>query len=433
MANNLQNSTSIDFNVSGSKRLVMETDSDASLVKAKGTSYVKVYPSSAGPAVTAVLGGCTRVASGVPDDITDYVSFSGSSSSSLRYYPSGGVAILDSRFFNAAPVVAYDEASNSLILDINAAHGIVKVQYRSYFDRYLVTHGDAPCAAASVQTASVETEITSKPVTPNYDPAFLVATAAGWETTSMEVAGPPCSQSDDSSSTIQFSDYDPVGIKLETDALVPPGLYPYYFNAETTPMGFTLQAQTVVIGNEIVSLYCGCRVRVYPKTSVTLYGVNCAVGMQIVDFGSKPVLQSLTFSGSQAVNLDYPPSGSVSLSSASANALSLFNENVGVSFKGPGEWVNEVVWKTRNMFELVKNARHVRDDEVVVVTSLGNNTIPCYTFAQAQYTSEYYLYDVLFNWDERLGWYAPAMVLAVASDGRIGHLSIEPPAKRGVL
>jgi len=249
----------------------------------------------------------------------------------------------------------------------------------------------------------------------------------------MEAAGPPCSQSDDSSSTIQFSDYDPVGIKLETDALVPPGLYPYYFNAETTPMGFTLQAQTVVIGNEIVSLYCGCRVRVYPKTSVTLYGVNCAVGMQIVDFGSKPVLQSLTFSGSQAVNLDYPPSGSVSLSSASANALSLFNENVGVSFKGPGEWVNEVVWKTRNMFELVKNARHVRDDEVVVVTSLGNNTIPCYTFAQAQYTSEYYLYDVLFNWDERLGWYAPAMVLAVASDGRIGHLSIEPPAKRGVL
>ncbi len=434
MARTLQTSASVDFGANAGRRLVMETDSDPTLVKTKGTSYVRVYPSSANAVVTPVMGGATKAATGVPEDVTDYISFSGSSSGGLRYFPTGAVAISDKRFFKSTPAVAYDAASNSLVLDKSEAHGIVKVTYRTYFDRYLVTHGDSPCAAANTQTQGEEAGDTATPATPTYDPAFLVAEADGWETSSMEVAGPPCSQAENGyANTIQFSDYDPVGIKIETDAIVPPGLYPQYFNASTVPMGFTLQPQTITIGTQAVSLYCGCRVRVYPKVGVTLYGVNCAVGAQVVGSGNKPVLQSLTFSGSQSVNLDYPPSGAVAITTASTNALSLFNENISVAFVGPGGWVNEVEWKSRNTYEVSQGARKVRDDEIVVVTSAGSNTIPCYTFAQAQYTSEYYLYDVLFNWDETLKWYAPAMVLAVAADGRIGHLQIEPPARKGVL
>jgi len=426
----LQTSTTVSFNDGAGRRLTLETDSDVSLPKIKGTSYTRVFPSFAAPSITAVMGTATRLASSIPLEVVDYVSFSNSDSSSLQYYPGTAVIIESARFFQASPVVVYDSGSNSLILD-KACHGIVKVTYTTYYDRYKVEHGDAPCKAASVETKGDGTTGNKQA---NYDPAFLVATASGWESASQEISGPPCNQGDEGlNRTVQFSDYDPVGIKLEVDAAMPAGLYPQYFTADNAPMGFTLQPQVVFLGGMPIELFCGCRIRVYPKAGVTLRGVNCAVGMQVVGQGTKPVLEALTFSNSQSTNLQYPPSSEVSLYSTSINAISTFGDGISVQFIGPGGWCNEVVWKSRTTYEMVKGARKVNTDEVVVATAIGSNTIPCTTFCQAEYTSDYYLYDVLFNFDTKTGWYAPAMILAYDSSGKMGSLSIEPPPKGGVL
>ena len=57
----------------------------------------------------------------------------------------------------------------------------------------------------------------------------------------------------------------------------------------------------------------------------------------------------------------------------------------------------------------------------------------CYTFAHVGYTSEYYLFDVLFNFDPKTQWYMDAMVVATDTLGRVTSHAISPPGKGGVL
>lgn len=436
---NLRTSTSVGYAdaAGGAKRLIIETDSSPSLVPGPGQSFVKVYPSAASPKVVAVMGGVARVAREVTEKVSDYVSFNGSSTASLRYVPVGGVTIEEAKFFQGSPKVVYEAESNSLILSANA-YGICRVSYTASFDRFVVSHGDSPCAKARQQTrGSVGGSGGDAPTTSDtrdlyYDPAFLVATATGWETASSEISGPPCNQNNQgTSSTIEYNKYEPVGLRLEEDTEFNVGLYPFYFKA-SGGLGFTLTPQVVYVGGQAVYLYAGCRVRVYPKASVTLLGVNCAVGSTPVGEGSKPILEALTFSGAQSVGLGYPPSGSVSLAGAN-EAIDLFGGRVSVSLRGPGDWVNEVEWLNPTTYRVAQGSRQVRQDEVVTASSLGNNTVPCYTFAQAQYAADYYLYDVLFSWDDAIQWYSPAMVLAFDGSGRIGSLELQPPGKGGVL
>lgn len=427
----LDTSTSIGFKKSGNKRLTIETDSDATLVRAKGRSFVRIFPSSAGAAVTAVKGGAVKLASDIPEEVIEYVSFSGSSSSSLRYFPTGAVTISELSFFKAKPVAAYNAESNDITLDIEA-HGICKVAYTAYFDRYVVSHGDAPCLAATTQSQGGATGATTEQA--NYDPAFLVATAEGWGMASQEISGPPCDQGESGLNDTQpFSDYEAVGIRVEEDVGVPVGFHAFYLSTSTHPQGINLRPRYMTINGIEWAMTCGCRFRVYPRGNVTILGVNCSVSTTPRSSGSKPVLQSLTFSGTQSANLDYPPSSEVTITQTGLNAISTFGESVEVDFRGPGEWVNEVVWKDRNTFDLAQGARDVRIDEVVVVTSLGSNTLPCYTFAQVQYTSDYDVYEMVFNYNSDTGWYEPAMILVTDNAGRIGTLQLNPPAQGGIL
>lgn len=429
MASPTTASTTVGFSEdSKAKRLVLENDNSIGLLETLGATYVRVFPSSAHPKVTAVVGLCTKLATNLPLEVVDYVSFNGSSSSSLKYEPGSTVSISEAHFYKANPTVAYDVDTNSVVLS-QEAHGLVKVSYTAYFDRYIVSHGDAPCKAASTQTMGGVPPVRKD--SPNYETAFLVAEAAYYEMASLEVTGPACFV--DKANDHQYDNYEAVGLRLETDVAIPPGIYPFYFNTNDTPLGFTLRPQVAVIGGIYYELYCGCRVRVYPAVPVTISGVNCSVSSTSVGRGSKPVRQAISFSGAQSANLEYPPEGKVQIVQVSANALSVFGGKVSVRFAGPGEWVNEVKWLTSTTFEMIQGRRVVRDDEVVVVTALGTNTIPCYTFAEAGYTSDYYLFDVLFNWDAAIGWYGPAMVLAVDGQGRMGSLQINPPAKQGVL
>jgi|OpeIllAssembly_1097287.scaffolds.fasta_scaffold00006_18 hypothetical protein len=412
------------------KQLVLETDDSPSLVPEKGTSYVRVFPTVAAATVTAVMGTARKIGTNIPKKVNEYVSFNGTASSPLRYYPTGSVAVSDAKFFNAKPSVVFEAKSNSLVLD-QEAFGIVKVTYTSYYDRYVVGHGDSPCKAAQTIVVGGGEPDTSQPT---YDPAYLVATADEWETAALEVSGPPCSQDNEGfSQTAQFNNYEPTGLKIEVDSAIPQGIYPFYFNANNTPLGFTLMPQTVVIGGQSITLYCGCRVRVYPRVPVTLMGVNCAVSTSVVGQGERSCSEAKTFSGSQSESLDYPPAGAVSIYNTSANALSLFSEDISVMFRGPGEWVNEVVWTSRNTYRLAQGSRMVRPDEIVATTTLGNNTVPCYTFAHVGYTSEYYLFDVLFNFDPKTQWYMDAMVVATDTLGRVTSHAISPPGKGGVL
>ena len=429
----LQTSTTVGFNESSSgRRLVLETDSSVSLTKIKGTSYVRVFPSSAKAKLTAVMGVIGSLVKNMPEEVIDYVSFNGGVSASLKY-PTTACVIEMSKFLKATPVVVYHEESNSLIID-QPAYGIVKVRYTAYFDRYIVTHGNSPCIEAYTQRVSTPLTPVVAKAQPTYDPAFIVAEATDWEMASMEVSGPACEQNNSGYiEPIQFSDYEALGIKLEVDAGMPVSLYPYYFSADTVPLGFTLRPQNVEINGQSIKLYCGCRIRVYPRVPVTLSGVNCAVGSSIVGTGTKPLREAVTFNGSFSNNVQYPPSGAVTVQGTSVNAVSIFGDTVEVAFKKPGDWVNEVKWQDRNTYDTVQSSRSVRPEEIVVVTSSGNNTIPCYTFCEAQYSSDYYLYDVLLTWDFQLHWYAPAMVLATDGNGKIGYLPLDPPAKGGVL
>lgn len=425
----LNTSSTVRYGIEGAgKRLVLENDTSPGLVKDPGVSFVRVFPAEAQAKVTAVMGGATKTATNVPITIVDYVSFNGTASASLQYFPIGPVQIDDEKFFKAEPMVAYDADENSLVLD-QSAFGIVKITYTAAYDRYRVTHGDSPCLAAQTQTQG---GVPPTSTVVNYDPAFLVAEADGWETGSIEVAGPPCEGQDGYNSTAPYSDYNAVGLVLEEDTAYPAKIHPYYFSASKMPLGFTLTPQRVVVDGQTTLRYAGCKVRVYPRIPVNLIGVNCAVSQGSVGQGSLAVLQAHTFSGSQSINLDYPPSGVVSVSGLSA-AIDMFNNPVTVQFAKPGDWVNEVVWQNANTFRLAQGARQVRPDEVVTVTTLGNNTIPCFTFCEVQYSADYLLFDVLFNFDEQIGWYAPAMVLAVAADGRRGSLDLRPPARGGVL
>lgn len=437
---NLRTSASVGYaDVSGGeKRLIIETDSSPGLVPGPGQTFIKVYPSSASPKVTAVMGGVARVATKITEPVSDYVSFGGASSASLRYVPDGPVKIEDAKFFEGKPKVVYEAESNSLILSQNA-FGICRVTYTASFDRFVVSHGDSPCAKARQQTRGAlggdggdaprpgeQTEL-------YYDPAFLVATATGWVTGSLEVGGPPCSQSNQGvAATAEFNKYEAVGIKIEEDVEFSSNLYPFYFKAGGGGPGFTLVPQVIYLGGQAVYLYAGCRIRVYPDQPVTLVGVNCAVGSSQVGKGSKPVIEALTFSGSQSQGLSYPPSGRVSVAGA-ANAVTSFGTTTSVSFKTGGEWVNEVEWVDATTYRVAQGSRLVKADEIVCTTSLGNNTIPCFTFAQVQYSADYALYDVLFNWDDAIQWYAPAMVLATDGNGVTGSIELQPPGKGGVL
>lgn len=425
----LNTSSTVTYGLdAGRKRLVLEEDDSAGLVKTGGVSFVRVFPSSAGARVTAVMGGAQKVGTGISIKITEYVSFSDSVTSGLRYYPVGAVAIQDKKFFRASPVVVYDAQANSLLLDVKA-FGICKVSYTSTYDRYRVTHGDSPCRAALTQSTGGDAPTDG---TVTYDPVFLVAEADEWDTGSITVSGPPCDGQEGFNSTSDTNRYEPIGLKVEEDEEYKIMQHPQYFNANRTPRGFTLTPQQVFVGGVVSLQYVGGRVRVYPKVAVTLVGVNCAVGSSIFGEGEKAVLQALTFSGSSSVGLDYPPFGSVSLSGKS-RAVDLFNNEIDVEFRGPGDYVNEVEWTSANTYRITQGSRQVRKDEIVVVTALGNNTVPCFTFCEVRYVAQYYLYDVLLNFDDRRGWYSPGMVLAYTSDNERGSLDLQPPARGGVV
>lgn len=427
----LDTSASVSFDGSPNLRLLLEEDSDSSLPKTKGRTYIRVYPSIAQPVVRAIKGTIAKLATNIPAEITDYVSFSGSASASLKYSAADGAKISEPAFFQSTPAITYDEASNSIILD-RVAHGICKVEYTTYYDRYIVSHGDAPCLAATTQSEG-DTKVESTEQA-SYDPAFLVATAEGWEMASQQVSGPPCDQGESGLNDTQpYSDYEAVGLRVEEDVGVPVGFHAFYLSTSTHPQGINLRPRYTEINGIEWAMTCGCRFRVYPRGNVTILGVNCSVSTTPRSSGSKPILQSLTFSGAQSVNLDYPPTSEVTLTQTGLNAISTFGESVEVAFRGPGDWVNEVVWKDKNTYDLAQGARDVRADEVVVVTSLGSNTIPCYTFAQAQYTSDYDVYEMVFNYNSDVGWYEPAMILVTDNVGRIGTLQLNPPSPGGVL
>lgn len=416
-----------------SKRLTIETDDSPGLVPEPGVSFVRVFPSAANPTVTAVMGGVAKLATNVTLPVVEYVAFNGAAQASLRYAPTGTVSIETKKFFKASPTVVYDEVSNSLILDISA-FGIVKISYKAAFDRYKVRHGDSPCRAAKVAYGDGPPP---ESATAYYDPAFLVAEAVGWETASQEVSGPACDGNKDQSITYTFSKYESSGLALEVDDKFSVQLHPYYFTASSQPQGFSVRPQRlpVLVGGveKELPVFAGCKVRVYPKTSVTFRGVNCAVSSSPVAEGVKGIRASYTFSGSQSVGLEYPPSGAVSVSSVLSSAVDLFGGEVDVSFRKGGDWVNEVKWLSSGSYELLEGSRRVREDEIVVVTSLGNNTIPCYTFCEAEYTAEYNLFDVLFNWNYDKEWYEKAVVIAFTEDGRMGYLELDPPSGGGVL
>lgn len=429
MATGVTGSVTVGFGTEGSlKRLVLESDSSSHDEEGPGESFIRVFPSYAAPKLHAVHGSIALLGRFIPENVEDYVSFSGGSSSELQYPPTGLVKIWWGEFYKAEPSVTYDEATASLVLS-EEAYGIVKVTYTAFFDRYSVRHGDAPC---KIYIASDDDDGT----VPNYEPAFVVATSVGYEIASMQVSGPSCSHGTDTSNYVQNvekGDYTSVGLKMEVDFNRQPNMYSIYFNANDTPDGFTLNAPVVTVGGKSITRYCGCRVRIYPKVAgIRFEGVNCAVSSQHVDEGTLDVYEALTFTGQQSVNLSYPPSTKVTLSRDIRDAATNFGNFVSVTLAGPGDRVNEVEWESSTRYKRVQSRRMVRPDEVVTVTK-GNITVPCYTWASARYQSDYYLYDVLFNWDDTSGWYQSAMVLCIDADGTLGYLQLEPPAKGGIL
>lgn len=413
-------SANVGFN-DRSRRLVLETDSSPSLVEEVGVSYARVFPSNASPAVAAVMGRSVRTGSGVSEHVVDFVSFSNSDSATLRYPPSGPVSIQQKHFYKANPAAAYDAESNSIVLSAEAS-GICRVSYTSHYDRYKVTHD-------SIDTTNAFTGV----VTRTFDPAFLVATAEDYEIATLELTAPAPVVNNTVNIDPRNGDYEKLGLVMETDAFFAPGMWPEYFSADKTSKGFTLLPQFAVIEGRTIRMFCGCKVRVYPRKSVTLVGVNCAVSAASVGSGERPCLEALNFSGSQSVNLQYPPKGSISLSATSAQALTKFGTETSVAFAGPGDWVNEVEWSGPSTYKTLAANRKVREDEVVAVTTIGRRTVPCYTFVEARYTSEYLLYDVLFTFDPELNWYGPAMLMAYDSDGSMVSMTLEPPSRSGIL
>lgn len=428
MAEKLKTSASTRFTTEVlGRRLVLEVDNDSTLIRGAGESFVKVFPSAADPVIHAVMGSANAAGSNIPERVVDYVSFNNSASAALRYPPNGSVSIQERRFFESAPVVAYNSERNALVLD-QEAFGIVKVSYTAHFDRYKVRHGGTPCESPQTQGGTPP----EPAATEHYDPAFLVAVADTWETASLTVSGPPCETATTNYlESNEFSDYEEAGLVIEVDPILSPGLYPEYFTTNV-PNNFQLVPQYYNLRGTQVKTYAGCRIRVYPQASgLSVVGVNCGVSGSHVEAKLKPVYRALVFSGKHSVGLPYPVQGSITVVGGT-QAVDLFGNTVNVTFRRPGETVNEVVWLDSNTFRLV-GARTVRDDEVVVVTSSGNNTIPCYTFARAQYMSPYYAYNVSFNWDNGLGWYAAAQVIVSAPDGRQGSLEIDSPSKGGIL
>jgi len=434
MANTLTTSAEVGFGKQAGRALVVEPDPTDSLEPEPGVSFIRVFPSSAGATVTAVMGSASRVATRVPEEVIEYVSFSGSTSAGLQYPPETSVTVSDRHFFKPPgvtenPSVAYDADTVSIVLD-KEAYGIVKVKYTAYYNRYRVRHGDSPCRAA--RAAADTSGDPTKAEQLNYDPAYVVAAAEGWATTALEVSGPPCERgSGDLAATRSFSEYTLAGLRLEVDPLVPPGVYPYYFARRAAqPQGFLTHAAQYYYDNE--GLYAGCRIIVYSTRGLTLKGLNCVVGTERVREGVLPITQALSFSGSSSASLNHVPYGGLSLT-PKATALDMYGNMVDVIFRGPGERVNEVLWMDSHTYELADGARLVRENEVVVVTDLGNNTIPCYTFAAAEYTAVYSVYEVLFGWSDTTNWYLPAAVLATDDEGRTGYLNLSPPARGGVL
>jgi hypothetical protein len=419
----------------------MEGDSDEVLQEIEGVSYIRVYPSYALPEVTAVLGSVVRIGSNLPEYVTEFLTFDNSDKAELRLPPVGAVSVELYSFFKTTTTAVYDPTDDSIVLG-KLATGIVKVTYTAFFDRFKVTHGGNPCSstltanfsneAYTLLSKAVPGEDKEDPRLPSYDPAFLVGEGTGFQLTTMLVSGPTCEDdsADDLTSSVTMGDYRAVGIKIETDAEVPPGLYPDYFSSNKFPRGFVLQAQPSTINGFTVTNYVGCRIRVYPKSAVTLESTSASVSASSTGSGTRACLQSLTFSGSQSTNLEYPPSSTLALSGG-GSALTNYGNFADVTLRGPGEWVNEVEWIDSGRFRH-KGNRKVRPDEVVV-TSSGRNTLPAYTFGQARYTSDYLLYDVLFDWDPETEWYLPCMVLATDSKGNIGHIQIEPPSRGGIL
>ena len=420
------------------KRLVLEEDRSEGLEPGDSETFVRLIPSEAMATVTAVVGGAAKWGSGIPETIDEQLLVSGSAVS-LRYYPSGPVRILYAKFLRANPVIVYDPDTNSMTFDSDVV-GLIRIQYRILFDRYKVTHWATACGSGLYRSATpahteatryfVSGSDTESSTTPTHDSAMLVAEATGWERALLEVSGPPCPPDTSTITVSRRNRYSPPGLRLEEDAIIGSGIYPFHFSTDRESSGFSLYPQLVTIGDSTVALYAGAKIRVYGGTPSIVRGVNCAVSSQSVGSGNKPVLQSFSFSGSHSQNLDYVPRSGVSVQGPT-EAVSIFGYTEIVSFRTAGDRVKEVEWETRNHFKVLEHSRVVNEDEVVVVDS-ANRTIPCYAFCQAEYSADYQLIDMLFTWDSRLNWYGPAMVYIESFDGRSGSIELQPPSRGGI-
>lgn len=424
-------STEVSFDLSSGsgKRLHIEADGDTSLPRQPNESYARVFPTQAGPKVTAVMGSVAKTATGVAVDIDDYVTFSGSASAGLRYAPTSAPVISDERFLGDPPNVVYNEDRYSIELD-REAFGIVKVSYQAQFDRYRVTHGDGPCAQARTQTQGGVEQSAAEEL--KHDPAFLVAEAEGWESASTKLEGPPCPGQDHSVVYSADDGYKQQGLVVEEDPKYPTGMYPRYFRATRHSDGFALATATAGGQTGIAA----CRVRVYPDVPMTVIPVNCAVSPTPTYRGTRTVNKTCLFNASWASSLPYPPDVTIgpAISVSGENTLlTVFGDTRLASYRLPGDTINEVTWINSTTFGLV-GARTVRSDEIAVTTAAGNNTIPCYGYCSVEYQSTYRRYDVVFSWDAAIGWYAPAALVFIESGGqrRRGTIELTPPSRGGV-
>ena len=443
----LNASSTVGFAAGGGKSLSIEEDNSPALELEDNESAIRVYPAVASAKVTLVFGKSIRKAgTGIAESIEEFLTFSGGNAVAPSKAPIGLVTITLQKFHKVSVAVWWDPDSGHVRAS-SPAYGIVKVRYTTAYDRYIAVHNQGTCIIPTdgdggglggsgggilgFGGGSVEDEedTTDRAL----EPVYVVAEATGYEPADAMLSGPGCNGATDNP-TGDANPYRlgkvPYSFVIESDPKTPVGVYSTNHNWNSG--GFSISPHIWTRGAEAFMGYVGTVLRIYPADEVSSIQVINGNGQEsYLPGGTRQVAEVLSFSGSHNANLGYIPNSSISVT-RSARAISLFNQEITVYFRQPGERVMEVEWIGPSTYRFIR-AYTVRDDEVVTTTFTGA-LIPCTTVCSAIYASDYMRYDVTLDQDSESELFLPASVFVRNSRGdRMSSYQIDPPGINGVL
>lgn len=404
----LNTSVTVDFELSSVSGTYLAIEVDRERVPPQENQvYLRIFPGV--PDKTLLSSGSMSGGSIRTVHETDYVVFTGSRQASLKRKGVSGVTLvsigtyLDKQGKDVAVSFTYDPVRNVVKAD-KECFGVVEVSYDAPYASYLYTFAGTPCKLTYVPSKGMVASggwlkgtVIAIDFNPKLDSAYITLNP------------PDCSDLDRSVYGIQPGAEEPK-LKIEVLKNHPPRLT----GVDST--GKMVEAS--------------CRIRVVPDIGATIKSSTGTLTPTASGTEYEDVIDAVTFSGGDSVNLTYQPNGGAVSIQPIGTFFNKYGSAVGIDFGLPGDTVTEVDWLSESTYTNPR-PRIVRPDEIVAVDS-GRKVIEVFGAIEASYSISYRSYKLIFDFVDSSkpveGW-KNSHVVAFFQD-YTAHLLVNPPTFR---